>query len=124
MPASGDATWLNMPRDTPEFIDRQEILHELDAVLTPSGMDELPSIIIEGMPGVGKTAAAVHWATEVANRFPDGAIFIDLRGHSIDMALTQHEALRQLLILMRVPDQQIPEHARDRAAMYQERLAG
>lgn len=87
-------------------------------------MDELPSIVIEGMPGVGKTALAVHWATVVAQRFPDGAIFIDLRGHSVGTALTQQEALRQLLILMGVPDQQIPEDTGSRVSRYQERLSG
>jgi tetratricopeptide (TPR) repeat protein len=114
---------VSLPQATPEFIGRQEILDELDAVLASESADGFPAVVVEGMPGVGKTAVAVHWAAIMAERFPDGALFIDLRGHSSGTALTQAEALRQLLILMGVPDQQIPGDAEVRTAAYQERLA-
>ncbi|MGH3835304.1 MAG: tetratricopeptide repeat protein [Pseudonocardiaceae bacterium] len=63
---------------------------------------------IDGMAGVGKTAFARHAAQELAERYPDGAIWVDLYGHTPGMAPRQpFGALEQMLLQLGVPPQAI-----------------
>jgi DNA-binding SARP family transcriptional activator len=79
---------------------------------------------IDGMAGVGKTALAVHTAHQLAPRFPDGQLFIDLHGYTQGFPpRTAGDALDRLLRALGVPHQQIPRDAEERAALYRQRLA-
>lgn len=83
-----------LPRDLPDFTGRESEL----ARLTASADAEATVYTIDGMAGVGKTAFAVHAGHLLAERFPDGALFVDLQGHSAGkMPLTADEALDVLL---------------------------
>ncbi len=63
---------------------------------------------IDGMAGVGKTAFARHAAQELAARYPDGAIWVDLYGHTPGMAPRQPSGtLEQMLLQLGVPPQAI-----------------
>jgi len=106
---------------------------ELDALL--GHPDRLPDAVdggsvvvisaIDGMAGVGKTALAVHAAHRLGERFPDGQLFIDLRGHTQGHPpRAPAEALDWLLRALAVPPQRIPLDADERAALYRQRLAG
>jgi len=80
---------------------------------------------IDGMAGVGKTALALHAAHRLAERFTDGQLFIDLRGHTQgQQPRSAAEALEWLLLALGVPPQRIPQDADERAALYRQRLAG
>ncbi|WP_125934014.1 hypothetical protein [Streptomyces sp. WAC 06738] len=78
-----------------------------------------------GTAGVGKTALAVHWAHRAAERFPDGQLYVYLRGFAAaDSPTDPAEALRGFLQALRVPDSQIPEGTDARTGLFRGLLAG
>jgi DNA-binding SARP family transcriptional activator/tetratricopeptide (TPR) repeat protein len=95
LPANMPAARRNcLPRDLPYFAGRYDEL----ARLTVSADDRATVYTVDGMAGVGKTAFAVHAGHLLADRFPDGALFVDLQGHSAGKTpLTVEEILNVLL---------------------------
>jgi tetratricopeptide (TPR) repeat protein len=80
--------------------------------------------VLTGMAGIGKTALAMNWAHEVAARFPDGQLFVNLRGFfPVDTPVPPAEALRGLLTALGVPATRIPADTDGRAALYRSMLA-
>jgi transcriptional regulator with XRE-family HTH domain len=78
-----------LPRDIAGFVGREPEL----ARLRRAGI-----AVIHGQPGSGKTALAVHWAHSVAARYPDGQLFLNLRGHHATLGpVTPVEALGRML---------------------------
>ena len=116
-----------LPRNPHLFTGREV---EIDALLTDwrTAADEpvAPSIMtISGMPGVGKTALAVHAAHRLAHHFPDGQLVINLHGFTPNLdPVAPSTALERLLKLLGVPGTAIPECLEDRAAFYRSTLAG
>jgi tetratricopeptide (TPR) repeat protein/transcriptional regulator with XRE-family HTH domain len=116
-----------LPASATSFTGRTDALKILDGMLpnsvdAPSGL--LILLAVAGTAGVGKTALAVHWAHRVANRFPDGQLFIDLRGWAPDAPLRPIDALARLLPALGVPPDQVPTGVDEAAAMYRSHLAG
>lgn len=85
---------------------------------------EEPAVLwISGMPGVGKTALAVHAAHLLAKEFPGGRLFVELNGFIPNVAPTDPAiALEQLLGDLGVPPESIPESTRARAELYRSKL--
>ena len=79
---------------------------------------------IGGTAGVGKTALAVHWAHQVAGRFPDGQLYVNLRGYDPGQPVPAADALAGFLRSLGVPGQDIPPETDERAARYRSLLAG
>ncbi|MFF4341167.1 ATP-binding protein [Kitasatospora sp. NPDC001540] len=80
---------------------------------------------IGGMAGVGKTALAVHWAHRVADRFPDGQLYVNLRGFEDSRdPLDPADALGGFLRALGVAGQEIPPGAEERGALFRERASG
>jgi hypothetical protein len=71
-----------LPPSAADFVGRKDELRELNGTLArrESAGDAVSILAIVGTAGVGKTALAVHWARQVADRFPDGQLYVDLRG--------------------------------------------
>jgi DNA-binding SARP family transcriptional activator/tetratricopeptide (TPR) repeat protein len=123
-----------VPRQLPAgagfFAGREAELKELDGLLDPDGADsgEGGAVVISavaGMAGVGKTALAVHWARKVAHRFPDGQLYVNLRGYDAEgAAVTGEEVTGWFLAALGVPAAQIPAGAQARCGLYRSVLAG
>ncbi|GJF35122.1 hypothetical protein KNE206_78220 [Kitasatospora sp. NE20-6] len=80
---------------------------------------------VGGMAGVGKTSLAVHWAHQVADRFPDGQLYVNLRGFDPSgIAVDPGEALGGFLAALGVPGRSVPEGTDQRGALFREQLAG
>jgi DNA-binding SARP family transcriptional activator/tetratricopeptide (TPR) repeat protein len=116
-----------LPADLPVFAGRGRELARLDALLE----DEMKSAAtvtiaaIDGMAGMGKTALAVHWACQVADRFPDGQLYVNLRGFDPGgAAMTASEALRGFLEALGVAPQRIPGDLDAQASLYRSLLHG
>ncbi|TDD92172.1 tetratricopeptide repeat protein [Actinomadura darangshiensis] len=121
-PQEPDAPPRQLPPDVPGFTGRRTVLARLGSLVEAGG--PAPVIIaLTGMPGIGKTALAVHWAHLMSERFPDGQLFLDLRGYSKRGALSSREALGQALRTLRVPSDRLPVDEDELAALYRSRLA-
>jgi tetratricopeptide (TPR) repeat protein len=73
---------------------------------------------------LGKTALAVHWAHQVAGRFPDGQLYVNLRGYDPEQPATASDVLARFLRALGVPGEAIPPDDDERAARYRSCLAG
>ena len=116
-----------LPAPTPHFIGRENerrmLTQLIKAHVDPGG--SVAVVVIGGTAGVGKTALAVHWAHRVADRFPDGQLYVNLRGFDpAGAVMDPAEAVRGFLDALRVPPQRIPAGLDAQAALYRSLLAG
>ena len=112
-----------VPRQLPAasryFTGRAGELRALSGLLEPEPDRDRGMVIaaLTGMAGIGKTALAVYWAHQVADRFPDGQLFVNLRGFGPSGAeVAPCEALASLLSALGVPDTLMPADMAARAA--------
>jgi DNA-binding SARP family transcriptional activator/tetratricopeptide (TPR) repeat protein len=116
-----------LPAPVPHFAGRTDPLAQLTSLLE-RGPEKGGTVVISaigGTAGVGKTALAVHWAHQVADRFPDGQLYVNLRGfdptgHLLDPA----DVIRRFLDALDVPAHRIPTDVEALAARYRSELAG
>jgi DNA-binding SARP family transcriptional activator len=108
-----------LPSDIPAFTGRVEELARLDAMVAGRADHEpTPVGLITGGPGVGKTAVAVHWARQVAGRFPGGQLYADLHGRDGQHAADPNAVLVYFLQALGVSAAAIPAASGERAALY------
>ncbi|WP_432990111.1 BTAD domain-containing putative transcriptional regulator [Dactylosporangium sp. CA-233914] len=111
-----------LPADLPTFSGRRE---ELAATIAAGEHATVVITAVDGMAGVGKTAFAVHWAHRVAGRYPDGQLYVDLRGFDpAGAALSPAAVLHGFLEALGVEPQGIPSSVEAQAALYRSVLAG
>ncbi|BCB75785.1 BTAD domain-containing putative transcriptional regulator [Phytohabitans flavus] len=121
------ATPAQLPADLPDFTGRAAELASLDALLPADGAPPPAMLIsaIHGMAGTGKTALAVHWGHRIADRFPDGQIYVNLRGfHPSGVVMSPLEALRAVFDALGVDSRQLPDGLDAQAALYRSLMAG
>ncbi len=121
-----------LPPDVAHFSGRERELAGLDALLrtgaasTAAGRSPTAAVIgvIAGSGGLGKTTLAVHWAHRVRDRFPDGQLYVNLRGFGpTGSAMTVAEAVRGFLDAFQVPAHRIPATVEAQTALYRSLLA-
>ena len=113
-----------LPSDIASFTGREPELRELMSVAAgPDGRGGVHTI--GGMPGVGKTALAVHAAHLLQDRFPDRQLFIDLHAHTPGQEpISPDAALAGLLTAVGVDASYLPESLEGRAGLWRDRMAG
>lgn len=114
-----------LPTASRHFSGRQGALAELDLVLDQAPAGAVPVVAISGTAGIGKTTLVVFWGHRAAHRFPDGQLYVNLRGFDPSTAaMDPGEAVRRFLTALNVPPERIPEDVDAQAALYRSRLAG
>jgi len=113
-----------LPAAVPAFVGRRDQLAALSQVLhQPAGTAVITAI--GGTAGVGKTALAVQWAHQVAGEFPDGQLFVNLRGFdSSATPVTPADAVRVLLDALQIPADRLPQTVEGQLGLYRSLLAG
>lgn len=121
---AGPRSALRVPKQLPAepagFTGRTAQLSTLDGLVLESEQSGGAVMIaaISGTAGVGKTALAVHWAHRVRDRFPDGQLYANLRGHTPGPAAAPIEVLAQFLSALGVPAERVPFDLETASAMY------
>ncbi len=113
-----------LPAEPLAFVPRLAELNKMDEALLGGGTDrEMRILVISGTAGVGKTGLAVHWAHHAAERFPDGQLFVDLRGWSNDSPTNVHGVLARFLRALGASGDRGPTSLDEAAALYRSMLA-
>jgi DNA-binding SARP family transcriptional activator/tetratricopeptide (TPR) repeat protein len=113
-----------LPAPAGPFAGRAAELKTLDAVLAQTGTEAVRISAIGGMAGIGKTTLALHWAHQVAGKFPDGQLYVDLRGFGPAAPMTPADALRGFLDALRDPARPLPQDPDAQGALYRSLMAG
>ena len=114
-----------LPAAVPNFAGRAAELDALTKALKDGrAAGQLPIMTITGVAGVGKTTLAVRWAYQVGQFFPDGQLYVNLRGFDpTGTPVGPAEVIRGLLTALSVPAELIPAAADAQAGLYRSLLA-
>jgi DNA-binding SARP family transcriptional activator len=122
---------VDVPRQLPagvrHFAGREAELMRLDSLADEAAgsAGTVRIIAITGTGGIGKTALALHWGHSRAQRFPDGQLYVNLRGYDPSgEPVSPAHAIRSFLDAVGVPAARIPEAPDAQAALYRSLLAG
>ncbi|MDI5975106.1 BTAD domain-containing putative transcriptional regulator [Amycolatopsis magusensis] len=110
----GEVVPAQLPADVDGFAGRAGYLARLD--------EFAPATVLHGRAGVGKSALAVHWAHRVRVRFPDGQLYVNLRGYTRD-PVRPLDVLTRFLRALGVPPDGVPAELEEAAHLYRTRLA-
>ncbi|WP_433788642.1 ATP-binding protein [Actinoplanes sp. CA-252034] len=118
-------TTRQLPGDVPAFTGRAEALTALDGFLRPGAKGRTVIIsAVSGAAGVGKTALALHWAHRTVRSFPDGQLYVNLRGFDPGgKQVAPETALRGFLEALGVPNHQAPTTVEGLVNLYRSLLA-
>ena len=116
-----------LPADVGAFTGRSAELAWLDASMPVALRSAVngPVVIsaVSGSAGAGKTALALRWAHRAAEHFPDGQLYVNLRGYDLEQPVSAPEALAGFLRALGVASRDIPAQEAERAARETERKA-
>ncbi|MBO0824838.1 MAG: transcriptional regulator, partial [Actinobacteria bacterium] len=109
-----------LPPDLSDFIGRTGQLSALDHLLTSARTHDAPAVgVVTGPAGAGKSQLVLHWAHRVAEKFPDGQLFADLRGYDTTAGPSDPgEVLGRFLRALGTPSDRIPDDTHERTSLY------
>lgn len=116
-----------LPMGVRGFTGRALELAQLERVLASTREQHSAVVVsaVSGTAGVGKTSLAVHWARSAQGAFPDGQLYVNLRGFAPGgAAVDPAEAVRGFLDAFGVPLSRIPAGLEAQAGLYRSLLAG
>jgi DNA-binding SARP family transcriptional activator len=116
-----------LPTATRHFSGRAEALKALRTLAAEAAEASHGTVIsvIDGTAGIGKTTLALHFAHKVTEQFPDGQLYMNLRGFDpAGSQLNPVEAIRLFLEALAVPAARIPAGLDAQAALYRSLLVG
>ncbi len=117
-----------LPRALPDFVGRDAEIDRLTGLLADDGergTAAVDIVALAGTAGVGKTSLAVAWAHRIRDRYPDGQLYVNLRGFEPGgQALEPVKALRGFLDAFGVRMEQVPAGEDEQSALYRSVLAG
>jgi len=109
-----------LPADIGDFVGRTQAVMLVEALLrTAQGV---PVVTLAGPPGVGKTALAVHAAHKMRASFPDGQLYVNLRGYAPGPPLSAMDVLPRFLRALGVPPESVPLDQDEQEAMFRSRI--
>jgi transcriptional regulator with XRE-family HTH domain/tetratricopeptide (TPR) repeat protein len=125
VPLAVPAATRTLPHDVGTFTGRETELRQLREFTDADDSSGTPLIcVVHGMAGVGKSALAVHFAHEVADRFPDGQLYVRLHGHEVNgRPVEPVDVLSALLLAVDILPGAIPDGLEERAALWRSELA-
>lgn len=119
-----------VPRQLPpvvrDFSGRVDQIAALDAVLRDAQAVAHGSVLVvalDGTAGVGKTTLAVWWAHRMQSHFPDGTLFVNLRGYGPSAPLEPRLVLAGFLSALGVADERIPAEVEQQSVLYRSLMA-
>ncbi|WP_432989686.1 tetratricopeptide repeat protein [Dactylosporangium sp. CA-233914] len=119
-PGAGTPAPAQLPPGAAAFVGRAAQLSRMDrlaAVLTTDPHGPGPLVVVTGAGGVGKTSLAVHWARRLRPRFPDGQLYVNLRGYASGAPMPAVAALARFLHALGVAPDQVPIEVEEAAAL-------
>jgi DNA-binding SARP family transcriptional activator/tetratricopeptide (TPR) repeat protein len=124
--AKAETVPAQLPAEVRAFTGRTGELAALDRLLAPPDGDEPPLTValLSGTAGVGKSALAVRWAHRVRQTFPDGQLYVNLRGYDAEQPVAVEDALAGFLTALGVRGPEIPPGVEERAGRYRSELTG
>ncbi len=125
-PPAGAVVPRQLPADIDGFVGRTAELTALNHLLgnhEEPGSRPMVVAAVTGTAGVGKTALAVHWAHGVSHHFPDGQLYVDLRGYHPSTSMESADAVRGFLEALGVPPARVPITPDAQAALYRSIIA-
>ncbi|MFI6645477.1 AfsR/SARP family transcriptional regulator [Streptomyces sp. NPDC050504] len=118
-----------LPLSVAAFTGRDTEIARLDRLLSGGSRVPAPTSVVisavEGTAGVGKTALAVHWAHRVRGAFPDGQLYVNLRGFDPEAAaVSPEEAVRGFVSALGVPPGHVPAGLEAQTGLFRSLMAG
>lgn len=116
-----------LPADVADFVGRETIIHRIRGLCFATNPDEtrrwMPLAVLAGQPGVGKTALAIHIGHEFASEFPDGVLYLNMRGYSASPPMSATEALARILRALGAAPEDIPAEVDEQASVFRSLVA-